>query len=522
METDNNAVAWWIDGKPYNFSEWQFQHPGGSSFLMCFNRDISAGFHAYHRDPKKLEALLKTFEMKDTKGLQPPHIAAPWMNVPEFALPPGFNCETDVPEYEWNSKFMDSLRERINTKEMRAKIKQANIMFDRVTLCIVTLHILLSFPILAYELLPAWMIVALLVFTRTAGACIGHYHCHRTKDGRADWLECLFDWQYVALHMTLVDAHVLMHHFYTDSPADAKPAFFDPVHELPSLWRIPVFTLHKFFAFLTGVWVRNIGLLADRGPPPDIGPRCEGKEMPIAERPWQWACWSTCNRILMTSEFVFACMTGHASVWFCQFFATMWVNLLLIGASHDFYMGERERKHCGPKAEKVDWGIYNIEHCIDLHVTGFPFLDCFLTAGLGNHRVHHVLPWLGSAYSEIVAESALKATCKEFGVEWKPSLSFYGKRIWQLIPFYIFSPAVPASEAAKVILSKDKGKGKGKDGKDTGKGKDKGDEKKDNVINRRLTAEDAPKPFVEENFSLNALMHCLGFIWYGVIGLGSA
>jgi hypothetical protein len=314
-----------------------------------------------------------------------------------------------------------------------------------------------------------------------------------------------------------------MHHLYTDSPADAKPPFFDPVHELPNFWRIPVFTIHKFFAFLFGTWTRNLSLFMDKGLIAMERETCEGKVMEHADRPMMWAVWGTLNRILMTCEFFFACWTGHASVWFCQFFVTVWVNLLLIGASHDFYMGERERKHCGQKPQKVDWGIYNVEHCVDLHVTGIPYIDCFLTAGLGNHRVHHVLPWLGSAYSEIVAESALKATCKEFGVEWKPSMSFYGKRIWQLMPFYVFAPQVPASDASKRILAKEKGRGKGKEGNEgKGNGKDKGDENKDNVINRRMTAEDAPKTFVEENFSLNALMHCLGFIWYGVIGLGSA
>jgi hypothetical protein len=62
--------------------------------------------------------------------------------------------------------------------------------------------------------------------------------------------------------------------------------------------------------------------------------------------------------------------------------------LFLIVSSHDF---EEERT----KADLTpgqDWGVFQIDNSIDLNVIGNKFIDCFLTAGLGCHRVHHLLP----------------------------------------------------------------------------------------------------------------------------------
>jgi hypothetical protein len=39
-----------------------------------------------------------------------------------------------------------------------------------------------------------------------------------------------------------------------------------------------------------------------------------------------------------------------------------------------------------------DWGVFQVKNSFDMSVVGNQYIDIFLTAGLGTHRVHHVLP----------------------------------------------------------------------------------------------------------------------------------
>ena len=43
------------------------------------------------------------------------------------------------------------------------------------------------------NLLPWWGFAILFTATRTSLAGVGHYHCHRTKDGFVDWANTFFD-----------------------------------------------------------------------------------------------------------------------------------------------------------------------------------------------------------------------------------------------------------------------------------------------------------------------------------------
>lgn len=60
----------------------------------------------------------------------------------------------------------------------------------------------------------------------------------------------------------------------------------------------------------------------------------------------------------------------------------------MIVASHDFDEPPPTRE----KSHHLDWATYQIETATDINVVGIPQVDCYLTAGLGQHRVHHVLP----------------------------------------------------------------------------------------------------------------------------------
>jgi len=62
-------------------------------------------------------------------------------------------------------------------------------------------------------------------------------------------------------------------------------------------------------------------------------------------------------------------------------------------------------------------------------VTGNQYVDIFLTAGLGTHRVHHVLPGQKSGFANIISEPVIMEVCKEFKVEWVPTKNFVTERL---------------------------------------------------------------------------------------------
>jgi hypothetical protein len=67
--------------------------------------------------------------------------------------------------------------------------------------------------------------------------------------------------------------------------------------------------------------------------------------------------------------------------------------LFLIVSSHDFDLD-------AAKADPTsDWGTFQIGISTDIAVTGNVYVDSYLTAGLGCHRVHHLLPGQKSGFS---------------------------------------------------------------------------------------------------------------------------
>ena len=73
-----------------------------------------------------------------------------------------------------------------------------------------------------------------------------------------------------------------------------------------------------------------------------------------------------------------------------------------------------------------------------MSVVGNQYVDTFLTAGLGCHRVHHVLPNQKSGFANIACEPAVKELCKEFKLKWGPTKNFFIHRLPALFPFYMF------------------------------------------------------------------------------------
>ena len=408
-----------IKDKVYDLTDWIDKHPGGAKwFQRSVCRDISVAIYAYHKEPHKLERILKRYET----DLQPSEIANFFAKVPEFLKGEDFDETKDVLTYDWSKKdgFLKTLRSRINTASFQAKIKKADLLFDIVSVVILVSHILMMFVGVPYEILPLWGYVLFFTISRTALAAVGHYHCHRKKNGISDWGDALFDMQYVGFSIILYDGHVMGHHFYTNSRADVKRTVFTGMLELPRLFRVPVMTLQKFGQFFTGYFIRWNEVLKEE----------KDGYNPIKFYQLLFV------RLLLLAEFIFCMAAGYWLLWALQFITTTWFNLFLIVSSHDF---EEPETHAD-LSHGQDWGVFQVENSFDMSVVGNGYIDCFLTAGLGTHRSHHVLPDQRSGFANILSNKIVKQTWEEFGHEWARTRNFLVDRFPKLFVHYMFSP----------------------------------------------------------------------------------
>merc|ERR1719145_440880 len=138
---------------------------------------------------------------------------------------------------------------------------------------------------------------------------------------------------------------------------------------------------------------------------------------------------------MMLAEMLWAALCDGFLLWFLQFFFTMWSSMFQIVASHDFEVVRDEQEYSG-----LDWGIFQVQHALDTYVTGIQHIDIFLTAGLGCHRAHHVLPYQKSGFANIISQDALKETCKEFNVPWEPKRNLVRQRLMPLAFKYLTAP----------------------------------------------------------------------------------
>jgi hypothetical protein len=110
-------------------------------------------------------------------------------------LPPGFDAREHTVSFDWSkaNSFLALTQEKIGTPEMRKKIKQADFLFDIAAFFIFIFHLFMSFYGVYYEIFSIPVFAVLFTITRTSLAAVGHYHCHRRKDGVRDWGDAFFD-----------------------------------------------------------------------------------------------------------------------------------------------------------------------------------------------------------------------------------------------------------------------------------------------------------------------------------------
>lgn len=142
-----------IDDKVYDLKDWIPIHPGGSLwFSRSYGRDISTLVHSYHANPENCKKILAKYET----NIEVEKALDPWLNVPRFLLPDDFNLKRDTLAFDFGIKdsILNKTRKILATKEMRARVKKADFLYDCVAFATLAFHLFMSFYGVYHELLP--------------------------------------------------------------------------------------------------------------------------------------------------------------------------------------------------------------------------------------------------------------------------------------------------------------------------------------------------------------------------------
>ena len=465
---------WIVDGRAYDFTEWMGSHPGGSTwFTQTVGRDISALLHTYHPEPARLQKILAKYEIQEPEELDvPPELTdrptpptaqdiLPKLGVPPFLLAPDFDARKDLPHLDYGDEgnLLAEIRRKVHGAISRKQLKRYDRVFDIVTWAIGIAHVA-TLVLLITNVIAAWAFVVVMVVTRTSLAGAGHYHLHRKwkrrEQGRRFGLpvgKALFDINYVGTSLIGTDGHVLLHHPYLGSGADVKKTFFDSMLGLHPVLRVPGHTLHKLGITLTGLSLRGREIAKFERPKVDekSDKQDENNDTQVEKSDTQFVpdaaridFWLIRGMILV--ELGLCLATGHIVAWLMQFFLTLWFNTFLVVASHDFEDSKNDEEELAaiPEPLRNDWAAHQICLSYDLSVVGNRWIDLFLSAGLSPHRVHHVLPWQGSGFSNLASEAKVREVCEQAGITWERPRNLILERFPAVIKHYLLCPVKAA------------------------------------------------------------------------------
>jgi hypothetical protein len=450
-----NPMYWFVEDDVYDFCEFAYKHPGGHVWFVLNNhRDISILFHTYHTNPERLKPILAKYKI-EKKPIHKKGVA-----LPPFLLKPDFDAEKDVPRFDFEdpNHLLPKVRAKLATPEMKQKIKLQNKIFDVVCNLLFTLYALMSVSLILGWLSP-WVTVPMLTVLRTSLAGCGHYYVHAKKP---NWGDVLFDINYVGTSLTAFDGHVMLHHAYTQSAADVKTSFFFSMLSLPTVWRIPGYTLHKLGNMLFGNFARGVQI--------HFGERTDNGI-------WHHSFWYM--RALLMAEFWLSIYTGQLFAWFAQYFCSLWFNTWMVLSSHEF-------EHYGRENPGKDWGKFQVENSYDMVVVGNPYLDLFLSAGLSPHRAHHLLPHQPSGLANIASEPIIRETMKEFGMPWVKPKNFWTDRLPIILDFIFNSPMI-VPNTGEIKRKRDAGLG----------------------------------PWMKEQFAFEGVLDFVVYVCMGTVGIGA-
>ena len=430
--------VWIYQGEAYDLTEFIAKHPGGQFFIgRTKNRDITTIVNIFHRNPERVKKVLKKYALGRPAKPEDVH---PKCNAPPFLFDMGFNSWRDTPKYDFRpeGQLLDKIRARLNQPEMIKKVAQMDFLFNVVSFMLVIAYVLVEWLRISFApYMPIYVFVPLMAMLRISLSGVGHYLIHRPQTGLNKIFANVFDINYVPLTMVVTDGHSLLHHPFTQSEVDIKKNVFTFMLELPRYYRVPIHTIHKIGHVITGMFVRVIEICI-------LSLRAGVKDM--------YGSWSLGlphfigtfgMRFLLFGEFILFALNGDLVAWFGQFFVTLWISTFMIVASHDFEVDKiREEKNWSEK----DWAVLQIENSYDLTMIGNKYIDCFLSAGLSPHRVHHVLPQQKSGFANIISEDIVREEAEKFDVEWLQPKNFFFERLPILINFYLRVPSRMAKE----------------------------------------------------------------------------
>ena len=429
--------VWVYKGRAYDLSDWIAKHPGGAFFIgRTKNRDITSIIHAYHKNPEGIERILERYALDREARPEDVH---PKCNAPEFLFKEDFNSWRDTPRYRFDNKddLLHRVKARLKDPALVARVKTMDKIFNIVVAGLAVAYVAAQGLRLAERgWMPLPLFVIAMVLLRCALAGFGHYAIHRRQKGLTRVFANAFDINYVALGLVTADGHTLLHHPHTQSEVDIKKNVFTMMMRLPRLLRIPVHTIHKFGQMVTGMPIRIVDVVRIT------------RKIGVKEVYGNWRnaiahfVGSSALRVLLIGELVAFVVAGDFWAWVLQFVATLWVSTFLIVSSHDFEDDTDEH----PATDTEDWGRHQLEEAYDLKVVGNRYVDCFLSAGLSSHRVHHVLPYQRSGFANIATEDVLREEAAKFGMEWLPAKSFVTDRLPKLARTYLLSPSRQAEE----------------------------------------------------------------------------
>ncbi len=432
------ANVWVYEGEAYDLSDFIKQHPGGGFFIgRMRNRDITTLINIFHPHPDKNQKILKKYALGRKATPDDVH---PKYGAPAFLFNKGFDSWRDTPKFNFDNKeqLLNQIKVRLNTPEMIEKIAKMDWLFDAITMILFGVYILVELMRLKFtHYMPIYLFVPLMVILRISLSGAGHYLIHRKQVGLNKIFSHIFDLSYVPMAFVVTDGHTLMHHPFTQGEPDIKRNVFTAILELPRYYRIPVHTLHKLAHIITGMFFRAISLLFgyNFGNPKDL------------YGSWQESILHYTGlfgmRILLFSELILFWINGDLGAWFLQFFMTLWISTFLIVASHDFEEAEAAQVDL---IESQDWAVFQIKNAYDLTMIGNKYIDCFLSAGLASHRVHHTLPYQKSGFANIISEDIIREEAEKFNIVWLQPKNFFRERLPILIQYYLFSPSRSAQK----------------------------------------------------------------------------
>lgn len=402
-----------VEGEQYDVTDFLSKHPGGPAVLLfSHGRDATIAVNTGHKDPARtVYPILRRYKVESPKPAE--EVVKKTLGIPQFLLPESFSAEKDIPTYNFDknddSLLLNKVRKLILAKDVQQRIKQLDRLFDAAVVALIVSYIYLLFSWLSGDV--SWFIaVPAFAVLRTSLAAGGHYYLHRFGNTLGD---VLFDINYVGTAATGIDGHCLLHHMYTQSDADVKRGFFGGMMGVPRLLRIPAHTLHKLGHVTTGMLLKGYEFEFDQEGPENQGVYTKLRDMKKMSINWKF--WFV--QILLRVELILAVTQGLFWSWLGQFVLSLWVNTLLVVSSHDF--------NDVMAKDSKDWAEYQLLNAHDMNITGNPWVDCFLSAGLAPHRAHHILPYQKSGFANHYSNHFLAIACKEQGLPWLPAKNLF-------------------------------------------------------------------------------------------------